>query len=289
LIDKVLPSVVQIDIGNGLGSGVVMDAQGDIVTNAHVVEGATSLTVTTSDGHTYPGTLVGSYAANDLAVIKVSSDSSLKPATFGDSSAARVGDIVIAIGSPLGLTDSVSEGIISGTGREQPEGNGVTLRGLLQMTAAINPGSSGGALVDINGQVIGIPTLGAGGSPRGGAASSIGFAIPSSQVLNVTRQLTSGGAVTRTNQAYLGIVVGSGSNGGALVGSVAAGGPADSAGVKAGWIVHDLGGHAVADPSSVSQILAGLKPGDKIKLTAELPDGSSKTVTVTLGQRPPGP
>jgi len=289
LIDKVLPSVVQIDIGNGLGSGVVMDAQGDIVTNAHVVEGATSLTVTTSDGHTYPGTLVGSYAANDLAVIKVSSDSSLKPATFGDSSAARVGDIVIAIGSPLGLTDSVSEGIISGTGREQPEGNGVTLRGLLQMTAAINPGSSGGALVDINGQVIGIPTLGAGGSPRGGAASSIGFAIPSSQVLNVTRQLTSGGAVTRTNQAYLGIVVGSGSNGGALVGSVAAGGPADSAGVKAGWIVHDLGGHAVADPRGVSQIRAGQKPGDKIKLTAELPDGSSKTVTVTLGQRPPGP
>ncbi len=289
LIDKVLPSVVQIDTGNGLGSGVVMDAQGDIVTNAHVVESASSLTVTTSDGHTYSATLVGSYAANDLAVIKVSSDASLKPATFGDSAAARVGDIVLAIGSPLGLTDSVSEGIISGTGREQPEGNGITLRGLIQTTASINPGNSGGALVDISGQVIGIPTLGASASPRGGAAASIGFAIPSSQVLSVTKQLTTGGTVTQTNQAYLGVVVSAASNGGALVGSVAAGGPADAAGVKAGWIVHSLGGHAVADSSSVSQILSGLKPGDKIQLTAQLPDGSSRTVTVTLGQRPPGP
>src|SRR5437762_957039 len=144
--------------------------------------------------------------SNDLAVIKAANPgASLKPATFGDSSKVALGDIVVAVGSPLGLSDSVSEGIVSGTGRTQPEGNGVTLTDLIQTTAAINPGNSGGALVDIAGEVIGMPTLGASSTPRGGAAGGIGFAISSNQVVTITQQLASGGTVTHTGIAFLGI------------------------------------------------------------------------------------
>ncbi|HSR22179.1 MAG TPA: trypsin-like peptidase domain-containing protein, partial [Candidatus Eisenbacteria bacterium] len=194
---QVQPSVVQIDTPNGLGSGVVLDAQGDIVTNAHVVGTASGLTVTASDGSTFRASLVGSYAGNDLAVVRADgAGASLKPATLGDSGQVRLGDIVLAMGSPLGLTGSVSEGIVSGTDRTQSEANGVNLSGLIQTTAAVGPGNSGGALVDISGRVIGIPTLSASSSPRGGGASSIGFAIPSNQVASVTRQLISSGSVT---------------------------------------------------------------------------------------------
>lgn len=290
LIDSVKPSVVEIDTATGLGSGVVMDTQGDIVTNAHVVGSETSFSVTASDGTVYKATLVGTYPNNDLAEIKITSgsDTTLKPATFGDSNQARVGDIVLAIGSPLGLFESVSEGIISATNRSQPESNTVTLNNLIQTTAALNPGNSGGALVDISGHVIGIPTL-SGGSGRGGAASNIGFAIPSSQVATVTKQLGSGGSVTHTNQPYLGISVGDAPNGGGQIASVVAGAPADRAGVKAGWIINKLGGHPIADAAGVTQVLSTYKVGDKVAATFQLPDGSSKTVTITLGERPANP
>jgi putative serine protease PepD len=289
LVEQVTPSVVQIESSGGLGSGVVTDAQGDVVTNAHVVGSDRSFTVRTSDGSAHPGTLVGTYPANDLAVVRLSGATGLKPADFGDSSAVRVGDIVLTVGSPLGLSDSVSEGIVSGTGRAQSEGNGVTLTELIQITAAISPGNSGGALVDIAGHVIGVPTLGAGAEPRSGPASGIGFAIPSSQVTSVTRQLISGGTVTSTGTPYLGISTSPSSGGGALIGSVVAGGPADAAGVRPGWVVTGLGGRAVSDPSSIGQVLSGLKPGDRVDLTAQLPDGSKRTVTITLGERPANP
>ena len=290
LIDSVKPSVVEIDTTTGLGSGVVMDTQGDIVTNAHVVGTETSFSVTAYDGTLYKATLVGTYPNNDLAEIKVTSgsDTTLKPATFGDSTQARVGDIVLAIGSPLGLFESVSEGIISATNRSQPESNTVTLNNLIQTTAALNPGNSGGALVDISGHVIGIPTL-SGGSGRGGAASNIGFAIPSSQVANVTKQLGSGGAVTHTNQPYLGVSVGDAPSGGGQVVSVVTGGPADKAGVKSGWIINRMGSHAVADAAGVTQVLSTYKVGDKVAVTFALPDGSGKTITITLGERPANP
>ena len=292
LIARVQPSVVQIDTSNGLGSGVVLDAQGDIVTNAHVVGSASSVTVTASDGSTFRASLVGSYSGNDLAVVRAGgANGSLKPATLGDSGQVHLGDIVLAMGSPLGLSDSVSEGIVSGVNRAQPEGNGVNLTGLIQTTAAIGPGNSGGALVDIAGQVVGIPTLSAGSSPRGGGAANIGFAIPSNQVANVTKQLISGGSVTRTNMPYLGIATSTPSNGGAgaEITDVVGGGPSDQAGVQTGWVVTALDGHAVSDPSSISQILSGHRPGDRVSLTARLPDGSTRTVTVTLGERPATP
>jgi putative serine protease PepD len=288
LIDQVTPSVVQIDTSNGLGSGIVLDTQGDIVTNAHVIATGGSFTITASDGRTFPGTLVGSYSDNDLAVVKANGATGLKPAAFGDSSQVHVGDIVVTVGSPLGLTGSASEGIISGTGRSESEGNGVTLTNLLQTTAPISPGDSGGALVDIGGRVIGIPTLGASSSPRGGSASNIGFAIPSNQAVNVTKQLISGGAVTSSKLPYLGITTSS-SGSGALVASVVGGGPADKAGVQAGWTITALGGHPVADSSAISQILSGLKPGDRVDLRAQLPDGSQRTVNITVGERPANP
>jgi S1-C subfamily serine protease len=289
LIDSVMPSVVEVDTSTGLGSGVVMDAQGDIVTNAHVVGTDTTFTVTSSDGHTYPASLVGSYPNNDLAVIKVNNgDTNLPPATFGDSSQVHVGDIVLALGSPLGLTDSVSEGIVSALGRAQPESQSVTLTNLIQTTAALNPGNSGGALIDISGHVIGIPTL-SGGSGRGGNATNIGFAIPSAQVQTVTSQLSSGGTVTHTNQPYLGVTISDAASGGGNVVSTVAGGPADKAGVKAGWIITTMGGHPIANGAAVTQVLSGYKVGATVDVVFKLPDGSSKTVTITLGERPTNP
>ena len=286
VVDSVLPSVVQIETSAGLGSGVVLDSQGDIVTNSHVVGNSTSFAVTTSDGHTFQGSLVGNDPGNDLAEIKVNSgDNSLKPATFGDSTQVHVGDIVLAIGSPLGLTDSVSEGVVSALGRQQQESASVTLTNLIQTTAPLNPGNSGGALVDISGHVVGIPTLSV-GAGRGSSATNIGFAIPSTQVQNVTKQLGSGGSVTHSNQPYLGVSVSDAITGGARVASVVSGGPADTAGVQANWTISSLGGHAIGNAANVTQVLAGYKPNDKVDLVFQLPDGSSKTVTITVGERP---
>ncbi len=287
LITAVLPSIVEIDTSGGMGSGVVIDAQGDIATNAHVVSGETRFTVRASDGSQYQATLVGAANSNDLAVIRAANPgASLKPVTFGDSSKVALGDIVVAIGSPLGLSDSVSEGIVSGTSRTQPEGNGVTLTDLIQTTAAINPGNSGGALVDIGGQVIGMPTLGASSSPRSGAAAGIGFAISSNQVVNITQQLISGGTVAHTGIAYLGISTSDAPNGGAQVDSVVSGSPADKAGLKAGWVITAIGGRNVPDANGVGTALSSFKPGQKADVKATLPDGSTRTVSVTLGERP---
>lgn len=288
IVDNVSPSIVEIDTNAGLGSGIIVDTAGDVVTNAHVVEGATSYKVLTSDGRTFTGSLVGTYTGGDLAVVKMAGASGLKPATFADSSKVHVGDIVLAIGSPLGLTGSVSEGIISGTGRSQQEPNGTQLNDLIQTTAPINPGNSGGALVDINSQVVGIPTL-ASASGRGGAATNIGFAIPSNQVVNAEKQLISGGTVTHTNQAYMGVSVQTNSGGGALVGSVVAGGPAARAGIQAGYIINKVAGHAIGDSATLTDVLAGYKPGDRVDVSVQLPDGTDKTISVTLGERPATP
>lgn len=190
--DTVVPSVVEIDTGGSrgtVGSGIVFDAQGGIVTNAHVVGAYTSFKVTSSDGHTYQASLVGSDPANDIAIIKAAApDASLKPATFGDSAQVKVGDVVLAIGSPLGKGISVSDGIVSAVGQSHAESPSVTLTNLFQTTAPLQPGNSGGALVDINGHVVGITTLAVSGSPDS-TAKSVGFAITSSQARTVAKQL----------------------------------------------------------------------------------------------------
>jgi putative serine protease PepD len=189
VVKAVSPSVVQIQTPHDLGSGVVFDAHGDIVTNAHVVDNATRFVVTLASGDSHPATAIGRDAANDLAVIRIAG-ARPRPATFADSSQVEVGDIALALGNPLGLRSSVTEGIVSAVRRSVPEGDGVTLSSAIQTSAAINPGNSGGALVDLSGRVIGIPTLAA-LDPQMGAseAPGIGFAIDSNTVRRVAGAL----------------------------------------------------------------------------------------------------
>jgi putative serine protease PepD len=189
VVSAVSPSVVQIRTPQDLGSGVVFDARGDVVTNAHVVGNATRFVVTLASGDSHPATAIGRDAATDLAVIRIAG-ARPHPATFADSSQVEVGDIALALGNPLGLRSSVTEGIVSAVGRSVPEGDGVTLSSAIQTSAAINPGNSGGALVDLSGRVIGIPTLAA-LDPQIGAseAPGIGFAIDSNTVRRVTAAL----------------------------------------------------------------------------------------------------
>jgi putative serine protease PepD len=196
VVGQVSPSVVVIETPSGLGSGIVFDANGDIVTNNHVVAGSTTFTVTLADGTKLPATLVGTYPAGDIAVIHVIS-TNLVPATFADSSKLLVGDIVLAVGNPLGLQSSVTQGIVSAVGRTVPESSTVTLSDAIQTSAEINPGNSGGALVDLAGNVVGIPTLGA-LDPQlgGGAAPGIGFAISSNVAVNAATELIANGHVT---------------------------------------------------------------------------------------------
>jgi S1-C subfamily serine protease len=193
IVSTVSPQVVEVRTPQGLGSGIIYDARGDVVTNAHVVGNATGVTVRLSDGSKHPASLVGSSPANDLAVVRLNGTVP-HPATFMDSSKVRVGDLALAIGNPLGYASTVTEGIVSSTGRSVTEGNGVTLNSAIQTSAAINPGNSGGALVNLNGQVIGIPTLAAVDPQLGNAAANgIGFAIPANTVRQVADQLIAHG------------------------------------------------------------------------------------------------
>jgi len=289
VVSTVLPQVVQIKTDSGLGSGIVFDSSGNIVTNAHVVANSSAFQVTLSTGKTYSATLVGAFTADDLAVVKLQSPpGDLKVATFADSSKLQVGDLVMAVGNPLGLQSSVTEGIVSATGRTVSEGNGVTIPDAIQTSAAINPGNSGGALVDLNGNVVGIPTLAA-TDPQlgGGQAPGIGFAIPSNTVRDIGQQLVSnGGKVTNTHRAYLGVHVATVTGGGVVLASVDAGGPAAKAGLQPGDVITQVNGQDTPDASALTSILATLKPGDVVSLAVIRGDGSQQTVNVTLGQLP---
>lgn len=175
VIRRVTPEVVQIQNPHGLGSGIVLDKQGDIVTNAHVVRGGGPYRVTSSNGRTYPAQLVGQFVPDDLAVIRASG-ASLPSATFAKSQSVQVGQIVLAIGNPLGLSSSVTNGIVSAVGRNVAEPDNVVLPNVVQTSAPINPGNSGGALVNLDGQVIGSrrwppPTRSSAGARRPGSAS----------------------------------------------------------------------------------------------------------------------
>jgi putative serine protease PepD len=192
VVDAVSPRVVQVRSQTGLGSGVVFDDQGDIVTNAHVVAGSSTFQITFPNGNRQQATLVGADRSHDLAVVRVGAGAP-SPARFGDSAALQVGDLVLAIGNPLGLRSSVSEGIVSSLDRTVSESDGVTLT-TVQTTADINPGNSGGALVDLEGRVVGIPTLSATDPQMSGSqAAGIGFAIPSSTIDAIVPGIISGG------------------------------------------------------------------------------------------------
>jgi len=282
---RVSPSVVQISTSQGLGSGIVFDSQGDIVTNNHVVSGFKSFTVTTSNGKKLTGKLVGAFPADDLAVIKVSAGG-LTPATFADSSKLEVGDIVMAIGNPLGLASSVTEGIVSALNRTESEGGGVTLPNVIQTSAPINPGNSGGALVDISGRVVGIPTLGATDPEFGSTAAGIGFAIPSNVVTDIAGQIVKNGHVVDSHRAYLGVEVGDTFGSGVYIGSVTAGGPAAKAGIAVGDVITSVAGKQTQTTDDLSGVLAGLRPGQTVKVALTKQGGARTTASVTLGEYP---
>jgi S1-C subfamily serine protease len=296
VVRQVLPSVVLIRTADGLGSGVVLDRSGNIVTNAHVAGNATKFQVQVA-GDTTPRTarLVGTYPPDDLAVIRADNPSGLQPATFGDSDQAQAGDVVLAIGNPLGLSGSVTEGIISATDRAvtepaAPGSAAATLPGAIQTSAPINPGNSGGALVSTSGQVIGIPTLAAASPQDGAQAQGIGFAIPSNLARDLATQIIGSGHVINSHRAALGAEVATvlgadGAPGGVGVVTVTGGGPADRAGLRPGDVISSAGQAPTQDTTALSQVLAGAQPADKITLTITrgLQD---QTVQVTLGELP---
>jgi putative serine protease PepD len=286
VINRVSQSVVVIQTASGLGSGVIVDIEGNIVTNAHVVEGFTSFRVYLATGRAYDGKLVGAFVPDDLAVIRITAPD-LRPAVFGDSDRLRVGSIVMAVGSPLGLQSSVTEGIVSALGRQVTEPNGIALPPLIQTSADINPGNSGGALVDLNGEVIGIPTLAAQDPQAGGTAPGIGFAIPSNVAKDIASQLITSGRVTNSHRAYLGIQAADVPNGqGASIYSVAAGGPADKAGLKAGEVITAIDGRAIPDQQSLASVLSGLQPRQSVSVQVTRADGSETSLPVILGELP---
>jgi S1-C subfamily serine protease len=295
VVRQVLPSVVLISTGEGLGSGVVLDRSGNIVTNAHVAGNATEFKVQVA-GDPAPRTasLVGSYPPDDLAVIRVDDPSGLRPARFADSAKAQAGDVVLAIGNPLGLSGSVTSGIISATGRvvAEPASDGrpgATLPDAIQTSAPINPGNSGGALVTTAGEVIGIPTLTAAGA-QGNQVQGIGFAIPSNLARDIAHQLIASGKVTNSHRAAIGAQVGTvtgldGAPAGTGVVAVTSGGPADRAGLRPGDVIQAAGGTPTPDTQALAGALAAAHPGEQITL-AVIRDGQELTVELTLGELP---
>jgi S1-C subfamily serine protease len=279
------PSVVQIRSSRGLGSGIVFDRAGHIVTNAHVVAGSTSFQVTAADGSTHAATLRGVFPQGDLAVVEVSG-AELPPARFADSSKVRTGEYALAIGNPLGLRSSVTQGIVSATSRTVSEGGGVALPSVIQTSAAINPGNSGGALVDATGAVIGVPTLAALDPELGGsAAPGIGFAISSNTVRSIAPQLIARGRVQSSGRAWLGVDLRTVPSGGALVASVAHGGPAAGAGIKAGDMIVAVAGSPTPTTDDLAVALAQQKPGATVSVQDRGANGT-RTVKVKLGQAP---
>lgn len=282
----VSPEVVQIQTDSGLGSGVVFDAKGNIVTNAHVVTGAHAISVTLAGGDRHGASLVGIYPQGDIAVVHVRG-ATPHPATFADSSKIEVGDIVFAVGNPLGLRSSVTQGIVSSVGRTVSEGNGVVLPSVIQTSAEINPGNSGGALTNLAGAVIGIPTLAATDPEFGGAqAPGIGFAIPSSDAKNFASKLIAQGRVAPAARAFLGVVVSTVVFGGVIVESVEAGGPAAKAGIKPGDMLVSVAGQPIPTSDVLSGVLATLRPGQTVPVTIARGNGQQATVQVTLGSQP---
>ena len=296
MVRAVLPSVVLVRTADGLGSGVVLDRAGHIVTNAHVAGQATAFQVQRAgDPAPRQAHLVGSYPGGDLAVIKAEDPAGLTPARFGDSSKAQAGDVVLAVGNPLGLSGSVTEGIISATGRAviEPTTGSTTAAALpdaIQTSAPINPGNSGGALVTATGEVIGIPTLAAVSPQGGGQAQGIGFAIPANLARDIAGQLISSGHVTNTHRAALGARVATvtGADGtphGAAVVTVTPGGAAERAGLRSGDIIRKLGPEPTPDAGTLLQALAAADPGQRVEVTITRA-GQEQTVQVTLGTLP---
>jgi len=282
------------------GSGIVVDKQGDILTNAHVVDSASQVQVTFSDGHTATAQVKGVDQSADLAVVQVSASDQLHPLTAGNSDALQVGETALAIGSPFGLQGSFTAGIISGLNRSSTAPTGRALTGMIQTDAPINPGNSGGALLDAQGQLIGINDSIQ--SPIEGNVG-VGFAIPINRAETLLPSLEKGVAIqhpalgitaqtlTASTASQLGITTTSG----VLVIDAAAGGPAAAAGLRGSGqadasddIITAIDGHAIATVDELTQYLDTKKVGDRVTLTV-IRNGQQISVGVTLGNFQPRP
>lgn len=268
-----------------LGSGFIISPDGTVVTNNHVVDGATKITVTLDDGKELPAKLIGRDAKNDIAVLKVESKDKLPTVQWGDSDKLRMGDPILAIGDPFGVGTTVTSGIVSARGRDLHSG---PYDDFIQIDAAINHGNSGGPLVDASGKVVGINT--AIYSPNGGSVG-LGFAIPSAQAQKVVAKILAKGTI---EHGFIGVTIQpvddqiAGAIGlkdakGALVATVGDGSPAAKAGVKSGDVIQSVNGVEVSDPKAVSRAIADLAPGDKAEL-AVWRDGKSEALTITVGK-----
>jgi Do/DeqQ family serine protease len=272
---------------SSLGSGVIVSPGGYILTNHHVVEAADEIEVAMADGKKLLAKVVGNDPETDLAVLRVNADS-LPAITFGSSDALRVGDVVLAIGNPFGVGQTVTSGIVSALGRT---GLGInTFENFIQTDAAINPGNSGGALIDAAGNLIGINTA---IFSRSGGSMGIGFAIPVSTAKMVLEQIVKSGSVTR---GWIGVEVQElspqaaesfklGDTRGALIAGVLRGGPADKAGVKPGDVLYEVEGKPVVDPSSMLNVVAALAPGTNAHMKLKR-KGQNVETDVAVGRRP---
>jgi putative serine protease PepD len=267
--------------GTAEGSGWVYDTKGDIVTNEHVVSGATKITVTLWNGKDYAGHLVGSDSSTDLAVVRIDAPPSLlTPIQVGNSDAVQVGSPVVAIGSPFGLSETVTSGIVSALGRSIDAPNNFTIANAIQTDAPINHGNSGGPLLNAAGQVIGVNAQ---IQSQSGGSEGVGFAIPSNTVRSIVSQIVAGKTVAH---AYFGVQVrDSTSPVGAALAQVLPGTPAAKAGLRSGDVVVKLDGKTIRGADDVSAVIDAMKPGDTMKVTY-VRAGKTATTTVTLTARP---
>jgi serine protease DegQ len=265
-------------LAQGLGSGVLIDAAGYVVTNNHVVEGANELAVALPDGSLRPTRLVGVDPDSDLALLKIDA-SGLRPITIGDMRGVAVGDVVLAVGNPLGVGQTVTQGVVSALGRR---GIGINpIENFIQTDAAINPGNSGGALVDTGGRLIGINSA---ILSRGGGSEGIGFAIPIDIAQKVVASLQKNGRVAR---GWLGVsTAGARGQPGALVAAVQRGSPANRAGIEPGDIIVRFGDREIGEPNDLAGATMEAEPGTKVQVEV-VRDGRREVVAVELGKRPP--
>jgi putative serine protease PepD len=276
------PAVVSVRTGGGSGTGFVVDRDGTIVTNAHVVGDAGEVQVQFADERTAAATVQGIDRSSDLAVLQVDpgETGTLHALELADSSTVRTGQLAVAIGSPFGLPQTATAGIVSGTGRHIQAPDGFQIDSVIQTDAPINPGNSGGPLLDANGRVIGVNSqITTGGNGNGNVG--IGFAVPSNTVRDVIPRLERGETIRRP---YLGVSTSSGA-GGARVQEATAGGPAADAGVRSGDLIVAVGGEPVRDSDDVAAAIQDRLPGQTVELEIER-GGDRRTLQVELGTRP---
>lgn len=285
---KVLPTVVQVQVSGGAGSGFTLSSDGLVLTNNHVVESAADggpIKVQLQDGRSFDAKIVGRDPSSDLAVIKMEDVSGLPTAELGNSADLKIGQQVVAVGSPFDLNGTVTSGIVSSLNRPVraggEQGAPDTVLNAVQTDAAINPGNSGGPLVNMRGQVVGINSAiyspNSSQSTQGGSVG-IGFAIPIDQARRTAKELSETGKATQT---VLGVQVGDAPDGGALVRDVTAGGAAEAAGIKTGDVITKFGDRVVERSDTLVAAVRSRAPGEKVQLTI----GTDRTVEVTLGSQ----